>query len=119
MATETASGCDWCAHAGAANANQCRGRSLTWPSDCRGSWRFTCFRPVHVVERISQAMAVGIFKPMVLLPASWISELPSDVLEAVIAHELAHLRRWDLPINFMQRLLETLLFFHPAVWWVA
>lgn len=74
---------------------------------------------VHVVERISQAMAVGIFKPMVLLPASWISELPSEVLEAVIAHELAHLRRWDLPINFVQRVVETLLFFHPAVWWCS
>jgi outer membrane protein TolC len=56
---------------------------------------------------------------MVLLPASWISELPSEVLEAVIAHELAHLRRWDLPINFTQRVVETLLFFHPAVWWCS
>ena len=74
---------------------------------------------VHAVERISQAMAVGIFKPMVLLPASWISELPSDVLEAVIAHELSHLRRWDMPINLMQRVVETLLFFHPVVWWCS
>ncbi|HEX3726398.1 MAG TPA: M56 family metallopeptidase [Pirellulales bacterium] len=74
---------------------------------------------VHVVERISQAMAVGLFRPMVLLPASWISELPRDVLEAVIAHELAHLRRWDLTVNFMQRVVETLLFFHPAVWWCS
>ena len=75
--------------------------------------------PVHVVERISQAVAAGIFKPMVLLPASWICKLPSEVLEAVIAHELAHLRRWDLPINFMQRVVETVLFFHPAVWWCS
>lgn len=74
---------------------------------------------VHVVERISQAMAVGVFRPMVLLPAAWISELPSEVLEAVIAHELAHLRRWDLPINFVQRAVETLLFFHPVVWWCS
>ena len=74
---------------------------------------------VHVVERISQAMAMGIFKSMVLLPVSWISELPSDVLEAVIAHELAHLRRWDLVINLLQRLVETVLFFHPAVWWCS
>ena len=74
---------------------------------------------VHVVERISQAMAMGIFKSMVLLPASWISELPSDVLEAVIAHELAHLRRWDLVVNLLQRVVETVLFFHPAVWWCS
>ena len=74
---------------------------------------------VYVVERISQAMAMGIFKSMVLLPASWISELPSDVLEAVIAHELAHLRCWDLVVNLLQRVVETVLFFHPAVWWCS
>jgi len=74
---------------------------------------------VHEVERISQAMAVGIFKPLVLVPASWITALPSEVLEAVIAHELAHLCRWDLAINFLQRVVETLLFFHPAVWWCS
>ena len=74
---------------------------------------------VYVVERISQAMAMRIFKSMVLLPASWISELPSDVLEAVIAHELAHLRRWDLVVNLLQRVVETVLFFHPAVWWCS
>lgn len=74
---------------------------------------------VHAVERISQAMAVGIFRPMVLLPASWICELPSDVLEAVIAHELAHLRRWDVAINFVQRVVEAVLFFHPVVWWCS
>ncbi|MBI3838990.1 MAG: polysaccharide biosynthesis/export family protein [Planctomycetia bacterium] len=74
---------------------------------------------VHAVERISQAIAVGILKPMVLLPAAWICELPSDVLEAVIAHELAHLRRWDVAINFIQRVVEAVLFFHPVVWWCS
>ena len=74
---------------------------------------------VYAVERISQAMAVGVFKPMVLLPAAWICELPSDVLEAVIAHELAHLRRWDVAINGMQRVVECALFFHPVVWWCS
>jgi polysaccharide biosynthesis/export protein len=74
---------------------------------------------VYAVERISQAMAVGVFKPMVLLPAAWICELPSDVLEAVIAHELAHLRRWDVAINLLQRVIETVLFFHPVVWWCS
>jgi polysaccharide export outer membrane protein len=72
-----------------------------------------------IVERLSQAAAVGIFKPMVVLPAAWLCELPPNVLEAVLAHELAHLRRWDLPINFLQRLVEMALFFHPAVWWCS
>ena len=81
--------------------------------------RFSTPPTVRVVERISQAMAVGVVRPMVLLPASWVSMLDSEVLEAVIAHELAHLRRWDLPINLLQRVAESLLFFHPVVWWCS
>ena len=45
--------------------------------------------------------------------------LQPDVLDAVVAHELAHLRRWDLPLNVMQRAVEVALFFHPVVWWCS
>jgi len=41
------------------------------------------------------------------------------MLEAVIAHELAHVRRWDLWVVYAQRLAETVLFYHPAVWWIS
>src|SRR5262245_19265069 len=54
-----------------------------------------------LIEGLGQAMAVGVFKPMVLLPTSWLCELPPDVLEAVVAHELAHVRRHDVAINFL------------------
>jgi beta-lactamase regulating signal transducer with metallopeptidase domain/protein involved in polysaccharide export with SLBB domain len=74
---------------------------------------------VRSVERISQAMAVGVFRPMILVPTAWLLELQPEVLEAVLAHELAHLRRWDLPINLLQRFVEAALFFHPAVWWCS
>lgn len=69
--------------------------------------------------RVCQAAAVGFFRPVVLLPASWLIELPADVLEAVIAHELAHIRRCDVWVNLLQRILETLLFYHPVVWWLS
>ncbi len=84
-----------------------------------GRMAFRATPRVFAVEWLSQAAAVGIFKPMVVLPVAWLCELPPNVLEAVIAHELAHIRRWDLPINFLQRLVETALFFHPAVWWCS
>ena len=61
----------------------------------------------------------GFLRPMVLLPAAWLVEMPPAMLEAVIAHELAHIRRFDLWVNLFQRLLETLLFYHPAVWWLS
>jgi len=74
---------------------------------------------LYVVDDLSQALASGWLKPLVLLPASWLTELPPDVLEVVIAHELAHLRRWDLVVNSLQRGVECVLFFHPAVWWCS
>ena len=66
---------------------------------------------VRVCRRVAEAVAVGLFKPMILLPAAWVAELPLDMLEAVLAHELAHVRRLDLWVNLLQRIVETLLFY--------
>jgi beta-lactamase regulating signal transducer with metallopeptidase domain len=74
---------------------------------------------VFLSSRIDEAIAVGCFKPLVLIPLAWATELPPSALEAVIAHELAHIRRWDLWATLLQRLAETLLFYHPAVWWLS
>ncbi len=68
---------------------------------------------------IREAAVVGFWKPIILLPSAWLMSLPPNVLEAVIAHELAHLRRHDVWINLYQRIVETLLFYHPAVWWLS
>lgn len=64
-------------------------------------------------------MAVGWLKPAVLLPASMISGLSTAQLEMLILHELAHIKRHDYVINFIQTIVELLLFFHPAVRWVS
>ncbi|MCB1128292.1 MAG: M56 family metallopeptidase, partial [Verrucomicrobiae bacterium] len=61
---------------------------------------------------------VGWFRPLILLPASTLSGLSPVQLDLILAHELAHLRRWDHWVNLVQLLLETVLFYHPAVWWV-
>jgi beta-lactamase regulating signal transducer with metallopeptidase domain/protocatechuate 3,4-dioxygenase beta subunit len=74
---------------------------------------------VCVSEKIREAIVVGLWRPLVLLPASWLTEMTPEVLEAVIAHELSHIRRLDLWVNLLQRLMETLLFYHPAVWWLS
>lgn len=70
-------------------------------------------------ERISVPVVVGFVRPLILLPASAATGLSADQLVAVIAHELAHIRRYDLIVNMLQRVIETLLFFHPAVWWIS
>src|SRR5689334_9003980 len=62
---------------------------------------------------------VGWLKPAILLPVSSLSGLTAEQLEMVLAHELAHIRRHDFLINAMQSVIETLLFYHPAVWYLS
>lgn len=62
---------------------------------------------------------VGWLRPVVLLPASCLTGLAPEQIEAILCHELAHVRRHDYLISVLQSLVETLLFYHPAVWWVS
>jgi beta-lactamase regulating signal transducer with metallopeptidase domain len=62
---------------------------------------------------------VGWLKPVVLLPAAALAGLSPEQLQAVLAHELAHVRRHDYLVNLLQSMVETLLFYHPATWWVS
>ena len=64
-------------------------------------------------------MAIGWLKPVVLLPASMVTGLDSAQLEMLILHELAHIRRHDYLVNFLQTLIELLFFFHPSVHWIG
>lgn len=64
-------------------------------------------------------MAIGWLKPVVLLPASMVTGLNSAQLEMLILHELAHIRRHDYLVNFLQTLIELLFFFHPCVHWIG
>jgi len=63
--------------------------------------------------------AVGWLRPVILLPSATLLGLTTEQLEAVLAHELAHIRRFDYAVNLAQMVIETLLFYHPAVWWVS
>ncbi len=64
-------------------------------------------------------MAIGWLKPVVLLPATMVTGLNSAQLEMLILHELAHIRRHDYLVNFLQTLIELLFFFHPGVHWIG
>ncbi len=65
---------------------------------------------------ISVPMVIGYFKPLILLPFSAVTHIPCEQLEAIIAHELAHIRRNDYLVNIFQSVMEALLFYNPAVW---
>ncbi len=62
---------------------------------------------------------VGWLRPVILLPASALTGLSSEQLEAILAHELAHIKRFDYLLNILQTIVEILGFYHPAVWWVS
>ena len=62
---------------------------------------------------------LGWFRPVVLLPARALTGLSEEQMAMIIAHELAHIRRLDSFVNLFQIAAETLLFYHPAVWWVS
>jgi beta-lactamase regulating signal transducer with metallopeptidase domain len=83
--------------------------------------RFGIDRPVRVFEStlVRVPTVVGHLRPVILLPASVITGLAPGYLDAVLAHELAHVRRHDYLVNALQSLVETLLFYHPAVWWCS
>jgi len=83
--------------------------------------RLRVSRPVRLlVSSLVQAPAVvGWLRPVVLVPVGALAGLPPDQIEALLLHELAHIRRYDYLINVLQRVVEALLFYHPAVWWVS
>jgi beta-lactamase regulating signal transducer with metallopeptidase domain len=64
-------------------------------------------------------VAIGYFKPIILFPLGILSGLPQNQIEAIIAHELAHIKRNDFIVNLVQTFIEAFFFYHPAVWWIS
>ena len=78
-------------------------------------------RPVRVVEfaAVDVPTVVGWLRPVIILPVAAVAQLPAAQVEAVLAHELAHVRRHDYLVNLLQRVAEAVLFYHPAIWWIS
>jgi beta-lactamase regulating signal transducer with metallopeptidase domain len=78
-------------------------------------------KTIDVVQSVlvNVPTVIGHFKPVVLLPASTLTGLSGEQIEAILAHELAHIKRCDYLINILQTVVEILGFYHPAVWWVS
>lgn len=74
---------------------------------------------LQLVDDGDSPVSAGWLRPMVLLPAAIVARVPADLVEALIAHELAHIRRHDYLVNLLQGAVEALLFYHPAVWWLS
>jgi len=83
--------------------------------------RLRVTRAVRVLESalVEVPTVIGHLRPVLLLPASALTGLSSKQIESLLAHELAHIRRHDYLVNLIQTVIETLLFYHPAMWWVS
>jgi GWxTD domain-containing protein len=77
--------------------------------------------PVALLEscRVDVPLVVGYLRPAILVPLGMLSAMPTDHVEAILLHELAHIRRRDYLVNLLQAVAENLLFYHPAVWWIS
>ncbi len=78
-------------------------------------------RPVRLLKSSMAEVptVIGWLRPVILMPASTLTGLSQQQIEAILAHELAHIRRHDYLVNLLQSVVETLLFYHPAVWWIS
>ncbi len=78
--------------------------------------------PARTALRISASVAtpvaLGLLHPLVILPAAYVTTLAPEHLRAILAHELAHIRRHDYLINLLQLLAEAAFYFNPALWWI-
>ena len=74
---------------------------------------------LRLVDRLETPASAGWLRPVVLLPAAVAARLPVDLVEALLAHELAHIRRHDYLVNLLQGMAEAALFFHPVTWWLS
>lgn len=71
---------------------------------------------VKLSDRISQPVSMGIIKPLVLVPTGMLTGLNPNQVEAILAHEFAHVQRHDFLINLIQSFIEILFFYHPLLW---
>jgi beta-lactamase regulating signal transducer with metallopeptidase domain len=84
------------------------------------SQRLKLRRLIRIVlsDRIDTPAVVGVLWPVIMVPVSMLTGVPADQWRIMIAHELAHIRRWDPLVSLIQMVVESLLFFNPFVWWL-
>ena len=100
----------------------------TLETDAQWSHRFTELKTLLGISKkvalsesclITQPMVIGVFKPMVLIPVGLVTGLHPKEVEAVLLHELAHIKRNDFLVNLLQSFLETVFFFNPFFYWLS
>lgn len=71
---------------------------------------------LRALEGLAVPAAYGLFRPVILIPASWVTGLSEATIRAILVHELSHLRQLDPLVQAFQQVVEALFFFNPCVW---
>jgi beta-lactamase regulating signal transducer with metallopeptidase domain len=87
--------------------------------DCLGRLEIRHTVAIRQADFVRSACIFGWFRPVVLVPINVLTGMPTEQLRAILLHELAHIRRYDGLVNWLQSVVETVLFFHPLVWFVS
>jgi len=74
---------------------------------------------LFISDYVSGPLTIGFLRPVVLVPAGFLMRLPQDQIEAILLHELAHIRRYDYLVNLFQAAIKTVLFYHPAIHYIS
>lgn len=90
-----------------------------WLQQWQGKLEITRKVRLYFSERINVPVTIGALKPIVLLPIACMNNLSTEQVEAILLHELAHIKRHDYLLNILQTLVETVLFFNPFVWLIS
>ncbi|MBK0403164.1 M48 family metalloprotease [Adhaeribacter sp. BT258] len=101
---------------------QAKPLGLRWQnklSELQGKLNFP--KPVALLEslQVKVPVAIGYLKPVILVPIGAVNGLTEKQVEAILAHELAHIYRHDYVFNLVQSVVETIFFYHPAMWWIS
>lgn len=101
---------------------QTRPLAPKWQQKLAGLQQQLAFtKPVKLLEsvRVKVPVAIGYLKPVILMPIGAVNGLSEKQVEAILAHELAHIYRHDYLFNLVQTVVETIFFYHPALWWIG
>jgi len=111
----------WLAARRLRNKGVCRAADLWQERVPRLASRLKLTRPVVLLESCfaEVPVVIGYLKPVILMPVGLMAGLPAGQVEAILLHELAHIRRFDYLVNLLQVFVEGLLFYHPAMWWIS
>jgi beta-lactamase regulating signal transducer with metallopeptidase domain len=82
-------------------------------------WRLKCVPALGQLDETVVPTVIGVLRPMILLPSMALTIMTPEELDLILGHELAHVRRYDLWVNLLQRVGEAILFFNPSVWYLS